>query len=70
VRAAICDGMAWCGLALDAERNARARGSESLISAPDARLQAWVIPTDEELVIAQETARCLAARPGLPPVRE
>jgi acetate kinase len=70
VRAAICDGMAWCGLELDAERNARARGSESLISAPDARLQAWVIPTDEELVIAQETARCLAARPGLPPVRE
>ncbi len=70
VRAAICDGMAWCGLELDAERNARARGSESLISVPDARLQAWVIPTDEELVIAQETARCLAARSGLPPVRE
>jgi len=55
VRAKICEGMSWCGLTLDPELNDRARGRESLISA--GAIQAWVIPTNEELVIARETAR-------------
>ena len=46
------------GLTLDAERNgALAAGLEGRISADDARLAAWVIPTDEELLIARDTAR-------------
>ena len=60
VRAKICEGMSWCGLALDPELNDRARGSESLISA--GAIQAWVIPTNEELVIARETARLAGSR--------
>ncbi len=62
VRAKVCADMDWCGLALDAELNDRARGHESLISARSATIQAWVIPTNEEMVIARETAR-LAAEP-------
>jgi acetate kinase len=60
-RARICGDMGWCGLALDLERNAAAVGREATISAAGAGIEAWVIPTDEELVIAQETARCTAA---------
>src|SRR5205823_6346171 len=42
----------------------RSRDMRDLIEhrGDDARTQAWVIPTDEELVIARETARCLTAR--------
>jgi acetate kinase len=63
VRSKICEGMDWCGLALDPGLNGRASGSEGLISARDARIKAWVIPTNEELVIARETARLAAGAP-------
>jgi acetate kinase len=56
VRAGICGDMDWCGLRLDPALNGEARGREGRISTRDARLAAWVIPTDEELVIARETA--------------
>jgi acetate kinase len=60
VRAGICRDMDWCGLALDAELNARAQGREGFVHSARSRIQAWVIPTDEELVIAREAARCAA----------
>jgi acetate kinase len=48
------------GLHLDASRNAAlAPGGEGCISARRSALAAWVIPTDEELLIARETARVL-----------
>lgn len=50
VRAAICRHLAWLGLALDETANAR-HGPR--ISQADSRISAWVIPTDEEKVIAQ-----------------
>ena len=56
VRARICDGMDWAGLTIDATRNGKLRG-EGVISSDESRLQAWVIPTNEELLIAQDTAR-------------
>lgn len=59
IRARICQGMEWCGLRLDPALNAAAVGVEGCISRPDAALQAYVIPSDEELVIARETARCV-----------
>ena len=31
------------------------RGEEKLISTPDSRVQVWVVPTDEEIVIARDT---------------
>jgi acetate kinase len=59
VRERICEGMQWCGLVLDSTRNVEADGREARISADGARIQAWVIPTDEERVIAQETFHTL-----------
>jgi acetate kinase len=60
VRAEICRDAGWCGLALDPDLNGQMIGRPGRISAAGARLEAWVIPTDEEQVIATETARCLA----------
>lgn len=64
VRAWICDGLQWMGLELDAERNAaHTQGREGLISRDGARLTAYVIPTDEELLIARDTVRCVRGAP-------
>jgi acetate kinase len=58
VRARICDGLEWMGLHLDPAANtASVDGAEGRISTDDSRLHAWVIPTDEELLIARDTAR-------------
>ena len=60
IRAQICTGLEWLGLKLNDERNAEMLGGrEGLISTDDARLAAYVIPTDEELLIARDTARCV-----------
>ncbi len=52
MRARICEGAAWLGLRLDEAAN-RAGGPR--ISTPDSRVSAWVIPTDEERMIAEHT---------------
>lgn len=58
VRAKICEGLDCLGLTLDPERNAAATGGRAGPITPDAsRLPAYVIPTDEELLIARDTAR-------------
>ncbi|HSE05555.1 MAG TPA: acetate kinase [Methylomirabilota bacterium] len=62
VRAEICRDAAWCGLTLDPRLNRETMDRPRRISTPDARVEAWVIPADEERVVARETARCLAAR--------
>ena len=58
-RASICEGMEWLGIKLDPEKN-KLRGKERVISADDSKVQVWVIPTDEELMIAQDTAEFAA----------
>src|ERR1044071_838041 len=64
VRALICDGLQWMGLELDEERNsARTNGNEGIISRDGSRLAAYVIPTDEELLIARDTVRCVRGAP-------
>jgi acetate kinase len=64
VRARICDGFEWIGLRLDEERNlAHIGGREGSISREDSRLAAYVIPTDEELLIARDTAHCVLGAP-------
>ncbi|HEX8890889.1 MAG TPA: acetate kinase [Pyrinomonadaceae bacterium] len=60
VRARICDGLNWLGLELDEGRNAQQiNGQEGIISREGTRLAAYVIPTDEELLIARDTVRCV-----------
>ncbi|HET6863538.1 MAG TPA: acetate kinase [Pyrinomonadaceae bacterium] len=64
VRARICDGLEWMGLELDDEKNALAiNGYEGLISKDASRLACYVIPTDEELLIARDTLRCVQKVP-------
>ena len=64
VRANICGGLEWMGLELDAERNAaQTDGHEGLISRDGSHLAAYVIPTDEELLIARDTVRCVRGAP-------
>ena len=54
-RAAVCEGLEFLGVKLDPEKN-KERGDERIISAPDSKVTVWVIPTNEELMIAQDTA--------------
>ena len=54
-RAAICEYLGFMGVKIDPEKN-NIRGKEALISTPDSKVQVWVIPTNEELMIAQDTA--------------
>jgi acetate kinase len=61
IRTNVCRDMDWAGLTLCSEKNgAVQRGTEVCISAEDSRVQAWVIPTNEELVVARQTATAIA----------
>jgi acetate kinase len=56
VRRRICEASAWLGIELDAEANQARR---SKISGDRSRVSVWVIPTNEELVIARHTGALL-----------
>lgn len=56
VRERICRGLAWLGLVFDADANAR---HGPCISGTDSTVSAWVIPTNEELMIARHTLRAV-----------
>jgi len=60
VRAKVCEYLGFMGVKIDPERNAK-RGTEMMISAPDSKVQVWVVPTNEELMIAQDTAELVKA---------
>ena len=56
IRQRICDASAWLGIELDHSAN---ENRASQISKPGSKVSAWVIPTNEELMIARHTARLL-----------
>ncbi|HXW07186.1 MAG TPA: acetate/propionate family kinase [Vicinamibacterales bacterium] len=56
IRRRICEASAWLGIEVDAAANA-AGGPR--ISRPESRVSAWVVPTNEELIIARHTGRLL-----------
>ena len=55
IRAAVCEYLGFMGVKIDPELNGK-RGKEMMISAPDSKVQVWVVPTNEELMIAKDTA--------------
>jgi len=57
-RQAICNYLGFMGVKIDPEAN-KVRGKEALISTPDSSVQVWVVPTNEELMIAQDTAELI-----------
>ena len=54
VRKEICDSLAFLGVKIDEEKN-NCRGKEVEISTPDSKVKVFVIPTNEELMIARDT---------------
>ena len=63
IRARICAGLEWAGLTLDASQNQQTVGREGCISTEGSNLHAWVVPTNEELLIARDTVRCILGEP-------
>ncbi len=59
-RQAICDYLGFLGVKIDPEKN-KLRGKEVKISTEDSKVQVWVVPTNEELMIAQDTAELVNA---------
>lgn len=58
IRARICSGLEWAGLHVDSLRNEQfVNGQEGKFSTEQSSLEAWVVPTDEELLIARDTYR-------------
>ena len=55
-RSDICAGMEFLGIRLDNEKNT-VRGEERAVHADDARVQVWVVPTNEELSIAEDVVK-------------
>ena len=65
VRSQICRGLEWAGIEIDDEANARMVGGvEGRITTHSSRLAVWVIPTDEELLIARDTFRVVTGVEG------
>jgi acetate kinase len=58
IRARVCEGAAWLGIDLDPAAN---RAGGPCITRPASRVSAWVVPTDEDLMIARHTRRITRA---------
>ena len=58
IRKGICEKLKFMGVELDLEAN-NMRGEEKIISTPQSKIKVYVIPTNEELMIARETERLI-----------
>lgn len=61
VREVVCENMEYMGIKLDKEINNKIRGEEAVISSSDSKVKVVVIPTDEEYMIASDTAMLVAS---------
>jgi acetate kinase len=60
IREKICQGMEWCGLRLALSSNSSVSGRDMRISAADSAIEVYVVHSDEEALIARETARLVS----------
>ncbi|WP_456619957.1 MULTISPECIES: acetate/propionate family kinase [unclassified Bradyrhizobium] len=67
IRARVCDQLGWLGVGLDQGENAR---HSRLISHSHSLIPVYVVPTDEELMIAQHTLTLLMSAPSSTPRHE
>ncbi len=65
IRTKTCEGLKFMGIEIDPKRNKEGSRKESLISTNACNAKVFVIPTDEELVIAEETVRLVKPAPVL-----
>src|SRR5687767_14183518 len=64
IRDRICSDLGWFGVEIDAELNAKhGAGKDGQISTGTSRVSVFVIPTNEELLIARDTVRVVSGRP-------
>ena len=64
-RSDVCKNMEYLGIAIDEELNKVSSGKETNISAEGARVQTWIVPTNEELAIARDTLEIYNEKKGL-----
>jgi len=58
IREAVCADLDWFGIHLSPMRNQEAKG-EMRIDAANSRVQIWIMPTNEELIVARQSRDCL-----------
>jgi acetate kinase len=58
IRAAVCANLDWFGITLNPVRNREAKG-ELAIHGPSSRVQIWIMPTNEELIVARQAQALL-----------
>ena len=61
IRSDVCRNMSYLGIELDEEVNAAARGTITKLNSERSKVQVYLIPTDEELVIAKDTESIVKA---------
>jgi acetate kinase len=61
MREAICRNLDWFGIHLSLMNNQTAKG-EARIDAPNSRVQLWIMPTNEELIVARQSRDCLQGK--------
>jgi acetate kinase len=63
VRREVCTSLEWAGIVLDSVKNESVkRNTEVCVSADSSKTQIWIVPTNEEIVVARQTAECIAKR--------
>lgn len=63
IRQDVCAGMEWAGIVLDPQKNESVkRGSESALEATSSKTAIWVVPTNEEIVVARQTAEAIKGK--------
>jgi acetate kinase len=60
IRGAVCADLDWFGIVLEPQRNAISKG-EALVSADKSRVQLWIMPANEELIVARQAKELLAS---------
>ena len=62
IRLGSCEGLGYMGIQIDPYRNAAVKSREAIVSTDESRVKVLVVPTNEELAIAQETAIICGAK--------
>ena len=62
IRQKACEGLSELGIVLDPEKNKKAFRTETSIEAESSKVKIWVVPTDEEIIVARQTVAKLAER--------
>lgn len=62
IRRKICNSLEHVGICLDSEKNSACAAEEQMIAQEDSRIKIWVIPTNEEIVVARETYKLCAGQ--------